>query len=250
MTLLLQRFLQFVSILFHPLLIPTYVLFILMTVNPYLFGVNEAITPAGFLQYFFLRFTDGAAALDAKPEVKALILLTLSVFFITLVLPLLSILMMKYLGLIRDLEMQDRKDRIIPMVLTGIFYLWLFYNFYKRYDMHPAYTSFILGATIALFVAFFINNFMKISLHATGMGGLIGFIALSMWMFTDSKFNVSLSDAQTLQVSMNAVLICTILIAGLVCSARLYLKAHVLRDIAGGLFIGIAAQFIAFRIMI
>lgn len=250
MNLILKKIFQLISYLSHPLLIPTYVLFILMTVNPYLFGVNEPLTIGRFFSSFFLRFTEGAAALDSKPELKALILLTLSVFFITFVLPVVSMLMMKSLGLVQSLEMQERKERIIPLVLTGIFYLWLFYNFYKRYDMHPAYTSFILGATIALFIAFFINNFIKISLHATGMGGLTAFIALAMWMFTDSKFNVQLSSAQTLQVSMNVVLICSILATGLVCTARLYLKAHVLRDIAGGLFIGMASQFIAFRIMI
>lgn len=250
MNIFLKKVFQFVSILSHPLLIPTYVLFILMTVNPFLFGVNEPLTVGKFFSYFSLRFTDGANALDSKPEVKALILLTLSVFFITFVLPVASMLMMKFLGLVQSLELKDRKERIIPLILTGIFYLWLFYNFYKRYDMHPAYTSFILGATIALFTDFFINNFTKISLHATGMGGLTAFIALSMWMFTDSKFNVPLTSTQTLQVSMNVLLMGSILATGLVCTARLYLKAHRWQDIAGGLFIGMAAQFIAFRIMI
>ncbi|MEZ4935194.1 MAG: hypothetical protein R2788_24050 [Saprospiraceae bacterium] len=57
-----------------------------------------------------------------------------------------------------------------------------------------------LGTTIALFTAFFFNNFTKISAHAVGMGGLVGLSAinsiymsfdafphLNTWLFGDWK---------------------------------------------------------------
>ena len=96
---MLRYLAYFFSIIFHPLLVLTYMLIILLLVNPYLFGVNS-------ITY-------------SKPLV---LLVFLSTFFI----PFVAISMMNALGMISSLEMKDRNERIIPYIITGIFYLWIF----------------------------------------------------------------------------------------------------------------------------
>ena len=88
-----------VSVVFHPLIIVTYSLVLLLVVNPYLFGVNH--------------ISEGGKIL-------------ISVFGTTFLLPAVGVGMMKALGLISSLHMPDKQERIGPFILTGIFYLWIF----------------------------------------------------------------------------------------------------------------------------
>jgi len=219
---MLKFFAQVVSLIFHPLLMMTYMLVILLLVNPYLFGVNSL---------------QGGTTL--------VLLVFLSTFFI----PAFSVAMMKFLGLIETFAMHDRMERIGPYIITGIFYLWIFRNFLANSDIPTAYTSFVLGGVIALFVAFFINIFSKISLHAVGMGGLMGMVIITMFLFSYGAFTVNLPITGTVQMSMLTVLLITIVIAGLVGTSRLILKAHQPIDLYGGYLVGFLTQFVALRFL-
>ncbi|MCB0650164.1 MAG: hypothetical protein KDC85_02740 [Saprospiraceae bacterium] len=214
---------QFISILFHPLLIPTYMLVLLMIVNPYLFGVHDISEQNSML-------------------------LIIHTIMNTLVIPAFAILVMKLLGLIKTFEMQDKSERTGPYIIAGIFYLWLFRNFLDNTNVPLAFTSFLLGATIALFLAFLLNIFTKISAHAVGMGGLLAMVIITMFQFSYDTFNLNLWFG-TIQMNMVTVLMITILIAGMVGSARLILKAHIPSDLYGGYLIGFASQIFALRFL-
>ena len=219
------RFLaQFISIIFHPLLMLTYMLVLLLLVNPYLFGVNDI----------------------ADQNSKILILrIFLSTFFI----PAFSVVMLRFLGLVESLELKDKRERIGPYIITSIFYLWMFRNFLDNAQVPTAYTSCVLGATIGLFVAFFINIFSKISAHAVGMGGLLGMVVITMLLFSYDTFTIQTGLLGTLQITMNMVLMMTIILAGIVGTARLVLQAHEPLDLYGGFLVGFSSQFIALRFL-
>lgn len=219
---MLRFFAQAVSVVFHPLLMLTYMLVLLLLVNPYLFGVNSL---------------EGGKVL--------VMLVFLSTFFI----PAFSVLMMKFLGLVESLQMEDRMERIGPYIITGVFYLWMFRNFLDNNDIPTAYTSFVLGAVIGLFVTFFLNVFTKISAHAVGMGGLLAMVIITMFLFSYGAFTVSLPMMGSVQISMNTVLMLTILMAGLVGTCRLVLDAHEPSDLYGGYLVGFITQFIALRFL-
>ena len=120
------------SVVFHPLLLLTYMVIIILAINPYAFGVNRVI--------------------GALPVI-------LAIFATTFVLPAFGTLMLKWLGFIDSVQLTDSKERIGPFLITGILYLWAFRSMYQN-DLVPlVYTSFMLGATIALFLSFFINLF-------------------------------------------------------------------------------------------
>lgn len=226
---------QVVSFVFHPLLMLTYMLVLLLLVNPYLFGVNS--------------LGDQAAKL-----------LVIQVFLYTFFIPAVAVFMFRALGLVKSIELKDRQDRIGPYILTGIFYLWLFYNLLNSGEINAgqlnfvlqiptAYVSFVLGGTIALFIAFFINNFSKISTHAVGVGGLLGMVVITMMLFSYDSFTINSSILGTVQISMSSVLMMAILLCGIVGTARLMLQAHEPMDLFGGYLVGFASQFIALRII-
>ncbi len=219
----MPRFLAYaLSVVFHPLLIVTYMLIILLLVNPFLFGVNRLF--------------------DQWPLIAMLL-------FNTFIVPSFMVLMLKQLGFVKSMELDDREERIIPYILVGTFYLSMTAFFIYNPDIPTAFSSFMLGTTIALFIAFFINLFSKISAHAVGMGGLVGMITISTWLFSYGAFQVDLGQVGIFQINMVLLLVTAIFFAGLVGTARLRLEAHDLQDLFGGYLVGFAAQFIALRFL-
>lgn len=215
---------QVISILFHPLLIVTYMLVLLLLINPYLFGVYS-------IGDEFSR------------------VLILQVFLSTFFIPGFAVAMLRFTGLISSLELKTKQERIGPYVITGMFYIWMFRNFLGNAQVPTAFSAFLLGAAIGLFIAFFINIFSKISAHAVGMGGLLGMVIITLLLFSHDTFLINLGSIGAYEVSMYWVLMLTVLLAGLVGTARLILQAHEPTDLYGGYLVGFVSQFIALRFM-
>jgi hypothetical protein len=190
---------KILSYLFHPLLVPTYVLLVMIRLNPYLFY--------------------GLAA------AKAISIVAYSTFFF----PAVAILLMKKLGFISSLEMPDKQQRIIPLIVVIVCFVWNYLSV-KQTGFPQPFTWFILGAVISLFLAFFINVFQKLSLHTVALSGAL--MAIMMMFFYA-------------QLAANAYFLLIILILGAVASARLYLKAHTPREINTGFIVGILGQALA-----
>jgi|AntRauTorckE5430_2_1112549.scaffolds.fasta_scaffold09909_2 hypothetical protein len=221
---MLKPLAQVVSVLFHPLLIVTYMLVLLLLINPYLFGVYSI-----------------------SDEFSKLLIL--QVFLSTFFIPGFAVAMLRFTGLVNSLEMKTQKERIGPYVITGMFYIWMFRNFLGNAQVPTAFSAFLLGASIGLFIAFFINIFSKISAHAVGMGGLLGMVVITLLLFSHDTFLIGLGQLGTFEVSMYWVLMLTVLIAGLVGTSRLILQAHEPTDLYGGYLVGFVSQFIALRFM-
>jgi hypothetical protein len=209
------------SVVFHPLLIPSYMLFVLLLVNPYLFGVSS-------VQDEGARFT------------------LLLVFLYTFFLPAVSVMVMYFLGMVSAVDMPEKEERIGPFLITGILYMWVYYNFSQKGQLPTAYVSFMLGAVIALFLAFILNIFSKISLHTVGMGGLIGMLIITLLWFSYGSFTVEINGYDAVDISMLHLLLVGIVLAGAVGTARLLLQAHEPNEVFGGYLVGFAAQVFAF----
>ena len=216
---------QIISVIAHPLLMLTYMLLLLLLVNPYLFGVNSI------------------GDLESKK-------LILSVFFSSFLLPAIAIFLMLKLELISSIDMRDKKDRIGPFIVTVIFYMWVFQNVLKNNDMPTAFLIAVLGTTIGLCLCFFINLFFKISLHATGIGGYIGMVLIIMWLYSYGTFDMWLPFIGSCSISINLVLIVSLLIAGLIGTARLGLGAHTSRELYAGFALGLICQYVALKILL
>lgn len=207
-------FAKILSFLCHPLLVLTYILVLMLAVNPFAFGARSLGDRRG-------------------------VLLLISVFTTSFLIPGLGVSLMRPLGLIRSLEMEDKQERIGPYIICGVFYLWLFKNFMDG-TVPLMYAKFALGATIALFFAFFFNIFTKISAHATGMGGFVCMVLILAFTWPGASLEVG-----AVQLSMNVVFACAVVLAGLVGYARLALQAHTPADVWRGYAAGAAAVLVA-----
>jgi hypothetical protein len=206
----MKKLATFISVLFHPLLFPSYGTLLILAANPDLFG-----------------------AFGEKIHIVWLII----VFVLTFLFPVIWLLMMKKLEMISSLHLETASERIIPFVAVATFYLWTAWMFKPNVNMKIPTNIFVfymmLGSCLAIFSSFFINIFSKISLHALGTGNLIG---LMLIVIRQSPYDLRW-----------AVPAC-ILLAGLVGTARLFLKAHNTNQIFAGYFVGFTAQFLAFSI--
>ena len=209
---------QGVSVLLHPLFAPTYALLLLLGVNPYLFGAN------------------------ALAERWPLILL---VFGSSALIPGLVILMMVGLEMVPSLQARERESRTIPLIAVGMLYLGLFSFCRTAGEVPVAYTALVLGCVTGLFGAFFLNLFTKVSLHAVGMGGLVAAVFVTMELFAYDHLPLTLPGAVQLQMSLATVFCVVVLLAGLVGTARLLLRAHELEDVIGGYLVGFVAMGIS-----
>ena len=212
---------KFLSVIFHPLLMVTYMLILLLLVNPYMFGVNSI-----------------------GEQWLMIIQIFLSTFFI----PMIAVIMMFALDFIKSIEMHDRMDRIIPYIAISTFYVATYYFHLKMPGTPVAFQMFMLGVVISLFLAFFINNFTKISMHTVGMGGFLGMILLTIFFFQLTEFPLQTSLG-TVKVEMTSVLFIVLLLSGLVGSSRLILNAHHPSDLWGGYVVGLFGQLIAFNLV-
>ncbi len=145
----------------------------------------------------------------------------------TFIIPLLIALLLLNRGLINSLEMETQKERTIPYVFTIAFYIFSLYMLNKA-PIPPIIFKFIIGATLSVILAFIINIKWKISAHMIGIGGLIG-----------ALFCVSF----LLDVYITPYIVFSLLVAGLIGSSRLILKAHTSLQIYIGLAVGIICQF-------
>ena len=214
-----------VSWVFHPLLMVTYMLVLLLLVNPYLFGVRN-ITEANS-QYLLLR-----------------------ILMSSFVIPAIAALMLKLLGMVNSLEMESNEERYIPYIITGAFYTWLSINLFYNSDIPKIFSAAMIGATMALFIAFFINIFSKISAHAVGVGGLLAMTIIMVNTVSYDTFSLYFGNFGSAEVGVVLILLLIIVITGLVGTARLLLDAHDPGDIYGGYLVGFISQFIALRIVL
>lgn len=219
---MLRNFSSLISWLTHPLLAITYIYIILLFTNPFDFG--------------FRNWSDTGA-----------IILFLRIFLTTFFIPGFAVLMLTFIGLAKSMELPEKEDRIAPYIITGIFYLWMFRNFLDNPDIPSSFSRAILGSSIGLFLAFFINIFDKISAHTVGIGGILGFILLFLFQQGNTVLFSQGFTENIYLIPMSLVFLITILIAGLTGSSRLYLKAHSPAQVYAGYFIGILTQFIALR---
>lgn len=213
----MQAFLRFffksVSIIFHPLLMPTYGTLIFLWAFPHI----EVPTTAE------------EGDIIRTPEHLAI-----SIFVNTFMMPTVAILMMKALGFIRTLEMKSSQERIIPFVATMTFYIWAFLAVKNHFSYMPyIYTVFILGTLVSLMLSFLINNFFKLSIHMVGASGFL--IAIMLMMLSSPK-------------PMLYIFMATLVLNGLIASARLFLKAHTVKELYVGFMIGIAGQMLALTV--
>ncbi len=168
---------------FHPMIMPTLAVLILFSIPSYV-------------------------SFSTPPMARRLIIGL--VFLNTCIAPFLVILLMKKTGLIKDFYLQDRNDRVYPIMVSVFFYLFTYYLF-RQANLPSLLNYFVMGATLLVLLGFVITFYWKISLHMMAMGGFTGYlIAVSV----------------ILGYELHLLIVGSILVSGLAGSARIRLNAH------------------------
>jgi hypothetical protein len=166
----------------------------------------------------------------------------------TITLPVITVVMMKALGLIQSYTMDTAHERIGPYIVSGILYLTLYLHISKaEYPTSLRVAS--LGVLIVLWTCFFLNNFMKVSAHAAGMGGLIAIVVLTKLKFGYEDAQIGIPGGINIILSIDYILYGVIILAGMVCTSRLLLKAHEPKEVYLGLIMGLMGINIAYLIL-
>lgn len=145
------------SLLLHPLWMPTITLVVCFRIDP-------------FMRYGFTE--QGTWILFGM------------VFVMTALFPLSSALLMRRTGLVTDITMPQRGERVPALLITFLYY-GICYYLLRRTLEHPLTLGIFLGAVLGVLLCLLITLRWKISAHMMGIGGFIG--ALLAVMVTDGR---------------------------------------------------------------
>ncbi len=171
----------------------------------------------------FIIFNSGTYMSNLIPEAKNLIY-TL-VFVSTFLFPSLIIPFLIWQKILHTVYAETTKERIIPLLLTLIFYYFGYYIISSN-NISTIITAYFLSLVISISLTFLINLKWKISNHMVALGGLVGLvIGISLRLEVNSVF----------------LLVSLLFVSGIVGSARLFLNAHNIYQIASGFFLGLSS---------
>ncbi len=161
--------------------------------------------------------TLATSALMLRPDLYSIVLPdTLRIWFLslvfvfTLVIPVTGVLILLKFNAINSMEMNQRNERTIPLIIAGTSFMVLLYSL-KSTGIPPIFLYVIYSATFALLAGLIINLVYKISLHTLGWGAMAATLtAMSIKM----------------GIPLMIFIILSIIISGLAGYARLKQNAH------------------------
>ena len=136
-----------ISVIFHPLFVPTIATYYLTFMQP---GIFTGIS------------------------VSEKLMIIARVAYNTIFFPALTIFLLRALGFIKSIFLRTKTERIIPYVATNLFYFWMYLVFRNQSYIPSELTAYIFGIFITSSLALLANIYFKISMHALGMGSLCG----------------------------------------------------------------------------
>lgn len=179
---LLQRLSGWISVILHPVFYPVIALLLLFTVHSFIIHLPW--------------------------DIKRFDLLIVSIN--TLLIPIAYTVIFYRLKLISSLQMENRQERILPLILYIVF-TYVSYFVLKKVHQPSIIWQVMLVISAVTFFSLLVSFRWKISLHLTGMGGLSGMLLLFV-------FRVSPKFSPLWMISL--------ILAGVLGSSRLISNQH------------------------
>lgn len=179
---------------------------------------------------FYLLTLHFPVIIVPNPILTKLLLAVL--FVVTFILPVISLVIMKKMGIISDMMIPVRTQRMLPLLYTAAIYIaagMMIFRDNKLNDFHISELLFLVAGLMV--VAGAITQYWKISAHSLGVGGVIGVMLKLVFSFYGIEYIFAL--------------VLGIMVSGLVMSARLYLGAHTLAQVIAGFFLGLIYAYIS-----
>ena len=201
---------RIISLVFHPLLMATYLFTLLSFTLPSALDPIQVNGHRGFIALIFL---------------------------VSFLLPALNIGIFKLLGSIKSLTMYERNERIVPFSFISILYLVITYLFYTKFrvGLNDNVLKLMLIGDALVLISTVVTYFYKVSIHSVGLCGLLGIILPLNKVTEDNQLFIPT--------------IVLIVVAGMVMSSRLQLKAHKPREVLVGSLLGFTIGFFGMAIL-
>lgn len=139
---------NFISVVFHPLFIPLYCVWIIFSSPIYI-------------------------VYQIPPDAQYVTYIIVGIF--TLLMPAGSALVLWKMDGITDIKMKNQEERKLPFIMSAIFYGTAYFSL-AQVGFPKIVTNALLGATISLVLLFLLNYKQKTSAHMVGIGGLLGIV--------------------------------------------------------------------------
>ncbi len=151
----------------------------------------------------------------------------LAIAILTIFIPVVFYFLLKNLGKVQSIFLEDVKERKWPLLFYSILVTMVLNQILNVYNYAALYYYFV-GILFATLLAFTLVVFrLKASLHMMGMGGLLIFlIGISLNFKIDLSYTISF----------------LLLALGLTASSRIYYKAHTFNELLLGLVCGVIPQ--------
>jgi membrane-associated phospholipid phosphatase len=143
----IRQLMQSISIVFHPLMMPTFAFLIINAILP------DLISPLGWIMLPFL-------------------------FITTFLIPIFGVSILKYSGTISSLTLEKREERFLPFLFVTIFYTITTVMFVLKIEVNGTVSLMLMATTLLIFILMLVSFFYKISIHAAGMSGVAGFLTV------------------------------------------------------------------------
>jgi len=235
----LAKLAHFISLVLHPLWVPTY-----------LFAVIFKFTPSL------------ATAIPQESMPQFLVL----VFILTGIIPLVTIVVMRFpylllrarlwntrriLGisqqralfsmrgqlqevrrnsLIQNFNLSERTERVIPFFMITIFYVAVCVMLSGQLGWESFFIIAMMTVAFTSLVVSMVTLFWKISVHSVAISSLVGFLMSALLVRAETSLLVPLAMS--------------IIAGGFVMSSRLYLNAHTPRQVGWGSLTGFIISFV------
>ena len=140
---------KMVSVVFHPLLIATYLSALILYQSPELFP-------------------------RIQPQVAPQFILV--VFLLTAALPGFSIFLLRSFKYISDMELMKRNERLVPFTFILFYYAAACYLFIEKLEMGVLFSIVMISVTVLIFILLIITAKFKISIHSAAVWGSVGYL--------------------------------------------------------------------------
>ena len=150
----MKKLAPFVSYVFHPLIMPSLGLLIILNSGTYL------------------------ALLDPAAKRALVFVMALG----TLVFPLMMLPIIQYRSLLRSEQSGSRGEQLVPQAIILVLYM-ITYVYFKRLPVSKVIHAYALSVTITLLLLVMINLKVKVSMHLAALGGISGLIIALIFLY-------------------------------------------------------------------
>lgn len=154
----------------------------------------------------------------------------LIIFIVNVAIPSVLVLILKKIGVVQDVGLNNRQERFFPYVICILALIGT--SLFLSFKGAPQWlVMFYMGAAAAGIVEVIINRWWKISVHAAGIAGIIALLSYLLIR----EFSMP---------GIQGWLIASIAIAGLLGSARVWLGRHTVWQVLAGYAVGFGVVYL------